>query len=94
MQEIAESDPLPDALRDLVDQVAARTGEVYDIGLNVYAGATGLLLGIGVDGPRSLTWMLGAGSGRKFMHAALTLTSPATRLQPPMRTPLSKTDAA
>ena len=46
--------------------VAARTGEVYDIGLNVYAGATGLLLGLAVDGPRSLAWKLGPGSGRSL----------------------------
>jgi len=32
VQEIAESDPLPDSLRDLVDRVSARTGETTAIG--------------------------------------------------------------
>jgi hypothetical protein len=41
--------------------VAARTGELYDVGLNVYASATGLLIGLALDGPRSLAWRLAGG---------------------------------
>ncbi len=45
--------------------VAARTGELYDVGLNVYAGATGILIGLALDGPRSLRWRL-LGGGRSL----------------------------
>jgi hypothetical protein len=45
--------------------VAARTGELYDVALNVYAGATGILVGLALDGPRSLRWRL-AGGGRSL----------------------------
>jgi VanZ family protein len=42
--------------------VAARTGEIYDVALNVYAGATGLLVALALDGPRSLVWRFEAGA--------------------------------
>jgi hypothetical protein len=46
--------------------VAARTGELYDVVLNVYAGATGLLVALALDGPRSLVWRFEAGAGRRL----------------------------
>jgi VanZ family protein len=42
--------------------VAARTGELYDVVLNVYAGLTGLLVALALDGPRSLTWRFEPGA--------------------------------
>lgn len=43
---------------------AARTGELYDVVLDVYAGVTGLLVALALDGPRSLDWRIGAASWR------------------------------
>jgi hypothetical protein len=43
---------------------AARTGELYDVVLNVYAGVTGLLVALALDGPRSLDWGMNAASWR------------------------------
>jgi hypothetical protein len=43
--------------------VAARTGELYDVVLNVYASATGVLAGLALDGPRTLRWRLLSGGG-------------------------------
>ena len=55
--------------------VAARTGELYDVVLNVCAGATGLLIALALDGPRALTWRLERGSSRGLarLTAASTL---------------------
>jgi hypothetical protein len=43
--------------------VAARTGEIYDVLLNVYAAATGILAGLALDGPRTLRWRFERGGG-------------------------------
>jgi hypothetical protein len=56
--------------------LAARTGEMYDVLLNLYAGATGLLLGLALEGPRSLRPRFEPGSGRSLarLGAAALIT--------------------
>jgi len=54
--------------------VAARTGEIYDVVLNVYAGAIGVLIGLAVDGRRSLRWRFEPGAARDItLQAAAAL---------------------
>ncbi|HVR29181.1 MAG TPA: hypothetical protein VMS86_06550 [Thermoanaerobaculia bacterium] len=50
--------------------VASRVGELYDVVLNVYAGAIGLLIALALDGPRSLVWRIEPGSGRALARLA------------------------
>ena len=66
--------------------VAARTGELYDIALNVYAGATGILVGLALDGPRSLRWRLLGGGGQS---RASRLPSPWLRWRRSCTPPIS-----
>ena len=66
--------------------VAARTGELYDVGLNVYAGATGILFGLALDGPRSLRWRLGRGSG---VCSRVSAPSPWSRWRRSFTPPIS-----
>jgi hypothetical protein len=54
--------------------VAARTGELYDVALNVYACATGILAGLALDGPRSLRWRLEPGSGASLARLGAVAT--------------------
>jgi hypothetical protein len=46
--------------------VGARTGELYDVALNVYAGAAGLLVALALDATRWFGWRLELGGGRRL----------------------------
>ena len=54
--------------------VAARTGELYDVALDVYASATGILAGLALDGPRTLRWRLERGGGRSLARLGAAAT--------------------
>jgi hypothetical protein len=60
--------------------VAARTGELYDVALNVYAGATGILVGLALVGPRSLRWRLAGGGGSLARLGAVAVVALAAFL--------------
>jgi hypothetical protein len=61
--------------------VAGRTGELYDVGLDVYAGATGVLLALALDGPRSIEWRFVTGAGRSLARVgAIALVATAAFL--------------
>jgi hypothetical protein len=62
--------------------VAGRTGELYDVGLDVYAGATGVLLALALDGPRSIGWRFANGAGRSLARlGAVAVVATAAFLQ-------------
>lgn len=54
--------------------VAARVGEIYDVGLNIYAGVIGLLLALALDGPRTLAWRFERGALRSVANLAASAT--------------------